>query len=410
MTFPKIKLNLFAILLVQFSGSLGYGLVIPFLVVLVTRYGGDAFMYGVIGSIYPACQFIGSFVLGYYSDIYGRKPTLLISQIGTVVGWGVFLLALFLPSTKLFHFSSTITMFTLTVPLAVIALARALDGITGGNISIAQAYLADISTDEDRNKNYGYLQVASNLGYIGGPALAGILVATALMEKLPLMVAVIIALLAAFFIAFFLPESHKKSAQESGAKIKLTDALTQQNIIYLLSMYFLLYIGYNIYYTAFPLTAIGPLHWSVAKIGIYFSVLSLMMVLVQGPVLSKVSKIFSENKLILAGTFFLGINFLLIVTKNDVLIFLAAAFFALGNGLMWPSLLSFIAKMAGEKYQGTVQGFSGSLAGLASIVGLLGGGLLFQHFSANAFFVSAGIFFFVVLMSLRLFTLPRASK
>ncbi|HSD98365.1 MAG TPA: MFS transporter, partial [Patescibacteria group bacterium] len=196
MKLPKIKLNLFAILLVQFSGSLGFGLVIPFLVVLVSRYGGDAFMYGVIGAIYPAFQFIGSLVLGYYSDIYGRKPTLLISQIGTVVGWALFLVALFLPSTNLFHFSSSITIFTLTIPLLIIAISRAIDGITGGNISIAQAYLADISNDSDRSKNYGYLQVASNLGYIGGPAVAGILATTMLGEKLPVGLAVVVAVLA----------------------------------------------------------------------------------------------------------------------------------------------------------------------------------------------------------------------
>ena len=83
-------------------------------------------------------------------------------------------------------------------------------------------------------------------------------------------------------------------------------------------------------------------------------------------------------------------------------IFLAAAFFALGNGLMWPSLLSVISKNAG-KYQGTIQGFSGSLAGLASIIGLIGGGILFNHFVGNTFYVSAALFFFVVLMSLRLF-------
>src|SRR5690348_13503875 len=159
MKLPKIQLNLLAILLVQFSGSLGFGLVIPFLVVLVNRYGGDAFMYGVIGAIFPAFQFVGSLVLGYYSDIYGRKPTLLISQIGTVVGWALFLVALFLPATKLFHFSSSITIFTLTIPLLIIVISPAIDGITGGNISIAQAYLADISTDKDRSKNYGYLQV-----------------------------------------------------------------------------------------------------------------------------------------------------------------------------------------------------------------------------------------------------------
>lgn len=409
MKLPKIRLNLFAILLVQFSGSLGFGLVIPFLVVLVNRFGGDAFMFGVIGSIYPAFQFVGSSVLGYYSDVFGRKPTLLISQIGTVVGWIIFLFALFLPTTHLFSFSSTVTTFILTVPLLIIALARAIDGITGGNISIAQAYLADITTEKERSKDYGMLQVASNLGYIVGPALAGIMASTALGEKLPVIAAVVVSLLAALFIWLYLPESHKKLHTEKldTKKVTLSDALSQKYILYLLSMYFLLYIGYNIYYTAFPLNAIGPLHWSVGKMGLYFSVLSFLMVVVQGPVLSRVSKIFSESKLILAGTFFMGINFLLIVTQQDALIFLSAAFFALGNGLMWPSLLSVISKFAGSTYQGTIQGLSGSLAGAASIIGLIGGGILFQHFSGGTFYISAGLFFLVVIMSLRLFSFEK---
>ncbi|HSD99017.1 MAG TPA: MFS transporter, partial [Patescibacteria group bacterium] len=258
----------------------------------------------------------------------------------------------------------------------------------------------------DRSKNYGYLQVASNLGYIGGPAVAGILATTMLGEKLPVGLAVVVAVLASFFIAFYLPESHKKLQEKESKKPKLSEAIKQPVIVYLLVMYFLLYIGYNIYYTAFPLNTINTLHWSVGKLGIYFSILSLMMVIVQGPVLSKISKLFSEHILILAGTFFLGINFLLIITQQDIQIYLASAFFALGNGLMWPSLLSVISKNAGA-YQGTIQGFSGSLAGLASIVGLIGGGLLFNHFSGNTFYVSAGLFFFVVLMSLKLFTIKK---
>lgn len=409
MKLPKIKLNLLAILLVQFSGSLGFGLVIPFLVILVSRYGGDSLTYGIVGSIYPAFQLIGSLILGYYSDIYGRKPTLLISQIGTVVGWATFLLALFLPTIKIFHFSSSITVFTLTVPLLIIGISRAIDGITGGNISIAQAYLADITTEKNRSKEYGYLQVASNLGYIVGPGFAGLLAGTMVGEKILVVAAVIISLLAAIFIGFYLPESYTKTQEEKQTKLTLSHALSQKNIIYLLTMYLLLYLGYYIYYTAFPLTAIGPLHWHVEKIGVYFSVLSLMMVIVQGPILSRVSKIFSEKLLILFGTIFMVANFLLIASQNDYLIFLAAACFALGNGLMWPSLLSIISKNAGE-YQGTIQGFSGSLAALASIVGLIGGGILFNHFASATFLFPAGLFFLVVIMSLRLFMLSEPAK
>ena len=129
--------------------------------------------------MYPAFQFIGAPILGKWSDIYGRKKVLLISHGGTLIGWIFFLIALFLPNENLFSINSTFFgTFVITLPWVILFFARSIDGITGGNISVANAYLADIFSDENRSKNFGKMAISSNLGFIVGPALAGILGAT----------------------------------------------------------------------------------------------------------------------------------------------------------------------------------------------------------------------------------------
>src|SRR5215210_4611567 len=204
--------SLFPILLVNFVGTLGFSIVLPFLVFLVTKFGGDAIVYGLLAATYPAFQLIGSPVLGRWSDIFGRKIVLLLSNVGTSVGWILFLLALFLPIEKSFNIDiAFIGTFVIIVPLLVLFLARAIDGITGGNISVANAYLADISSDENRSKNFGKMAISSNLGFILGPALAGILGGTIYGEILPVTAALILSLATLFVVGFLLRESRPSS-------------------------------------------------------------------------------------------------------------------------------------------------------------------------------------------------------
>jgi MFS transporter, DHA1 family, tetracycline resistance protein len=140
--------SLFPILLVNFVGTLGFSIVLPFLVFVVMKFGGDAIVYGLLAATYPAFQLIGSPLLGKWSDSYGRKKILLLSNIGTSIGWLIFLFALFLPSEESFNiYIPYLGTFVVIVPLLLLFLARAIDGITGGNISIANAYLSDLSSD-----------------------------------------------------------------------------------------------------------------------------------------------------------------------------------------------------------------------------------------------------------------------
>src|SRR5215467_912502 len=139
--------SLFPILLVNFVGTLGFSIVLPFLVFLVIKFGGDAVVYGLLAATYPAFQLIGSPILGKWSDIYGRKKVLLLSNVGTSVGWMLFLFALFLPTEKFSIHVAFLGTFVVVVPLLILFIGRAVDGITGGNISIANAYLADLSSE-----------------------------------------------------------------------------------------------------------------------------------------------------------------------------------------------------------------------------------------------------------------------
>ena len=418
--------SLFPILLVNFVGTLGFSIVLPFLVFLVMKFGGDAIVYGLLAATYPAFQLIGSPILGKWSDIYGRKKVLLLSNVGTSVGWILFLFALFLPTEKTFSIhTAPLGTFVVVVPLLILFIGRAIDGITGGNISIANAYLADLSSDTTRSKNFGKMAMSSNLGFILGPALAGILGGTIYGAILPVVAALILSLVTIAVIAFLLKESNPKTEEilvpEEGTirkvfsqeckecysttdtkKPRLQDVFKLKYIPFLLILYFLIFLGFNIYYAAFPTHAAKDLKWSVTQLGIFYAVLSGIMVFVQGPVLRKALKKFSEEKLVIIGSIILGTNFVLFASNNLVSVFGAVILFALGNGLMWPPFMSILSRRAGSKLQGAVQGLAGSFGGLASIFGLIFGGFLYTSIGGATFLISAGVIFAVFVMSFRL--------
>jgi MFS family permease len=424
------KNSLFPLLLINFTGTLGFSIVLPFLVFLVTDFGGNAIVYGLLAATYPAFQLLGAPILGRWSDVYGRKKILLLSHGGTLAGWAIFLVALYLPNDNLASITTMIEpMITISLPIAVLFLARAIDGLTGGNVSVADAYVSDVSSDEDRSRNFGKMAISSNLGFIVGPALAGILGATIYGETLPVLAALFLSLITLAVISLYLKEPKpsvvikasekqedsvgkvfafecKECYQHSNPKrLKFLDVFNLKFIPFLLLLYFLIFLGFNIFYTSFPIHAISGLGWTVTEMGIFFAVLSGMMVLVQGPILRRALKKFSEEKLVIIGSVILGANFALLISNNVVLIYGAAVLFAFGNGLMWPSVMSILSKRAGTIYQGAVQGVASSFASLASIIGLTTGGLLYNLIGTTTFLISAVVIFIVFILSFRLLRL-----
>jgi MFS transporter, DHA1 family, tetracycline resistance protein len=403
---------LLPILSVNFVGTLGFSVVLPFLVFLVTKWGGNAFVYGMMGATYSFFQLIGAPILGRWSDRYGRRKVLLLSQVGTLLSWAVFLTAFFLPVTVIGNVDSALLgQFTLTLPLVVIFFARAADGITGGNVSVANAYLADITDESRRSENFGRMAISGNLGFVIGPALAGLLGATVYGELLPVFAALLISLTATLIIAIGLKDSRshilerypdhvsvrKVFGQEqkdcfsvrNADQVSVAEILKLPGVTVLLVVYFLVMLGFSFFYIGFPIHAVQGLNWSVMDAGTFFAAFSLALVIVQGPVLARVSRRVSDRMLIVGGSLILAGGFLLLLAGTIVVIYGAAMLIALGNGLMWPSVMAVLSRVAGDTYQGAVQGFASSAGAIASITGLILGGFLYNWVGVGVFAVSA---------------------
>ena len=413
------------ILFVNAIGTLGFSLVLPFLIFLVLDFGGNEWVYGLLGVTYSAFQFVGAPWLGGMSDRIGRRKVLLLSQAGTMLAWILFFIALIIPNTSLFEIEGEMTgAFVLGLPLLLLFLARAFDGLTGGNISVAQAYMADISTDEDRQANFGLMAASTNLGFMVGPALAGILGATVLGPKLPVLAAILISLIALVLIQWYLPESkncpqsaleardHKhringtenRDCYQSDAakKLGIKDALKLPGIPLILGLYFGIFLTFNVFYVSFPVFTAQTLQWDTLQLGIFFSALSSLTILVQGPILRQAGKYASEKTLILIGSALLAVTFSLLSTGQEWSAWAGVFFFAFGNGLMWPSFLSVLSQTAGSDLQGAIQGLAGSIGSLASIIGLLAGGWVFRYLGSDTFLISAVLISLLFLIAIQL--------
>ena len=406
--------SLYPILAVTFVGALGFSIVLPFLVFLVTRLGGNAVIYGVIGATYSVFQLIGAPILGRWSDRVGRKKVLLLSQLGTLVSWGIFLFALTLPVRSLVVVESTVLgAFTLTVPLAILFLARALDGVTGGNVSVANAYLADITSDADRSTNYGRMAVASNLGFILGPAIAGVLGATAAGEWLPVLAALVNSVIATLVVLMAIRDQElcvlraapehasvrnllggdQKACYrlETSRRLSTREILGLPSVGLLIALQFLVFLAFNFYYVAFPVYAAIGLGWTLTAVGVYFTMMAVVMATVLGPVLSRLSRRCGDRWLVIAGSAMLAASFVFFASDRTAVIYVGTTLLAVGNGVMWPSLLSLLSKATPRETRGAVQGLAGSVTAVASIVGLVAGGLLYNELGARVFLLSSGI-------------------
>ncbi|MEJ2196815.1 MAG: MFS transporter, partial [Ignavibacteriaceae bacterium] len=176
------------------------------------------------------------------------------------------------------------------------------------------------------------------------------------------------------------------------------DILKLKNIPYLLTIYFLVFLGFNFFYIAFPVHAVIVLNWTLSDIGIFFAYVGLMMVLVQGPILKRVSQKYSDAILATVGSFILAISFLFYTSNILWIFYIGGTLLSLGNGLMWSSILSILSKASEEKYQGTIQGFAGSAGSLASIIGLIIGGILYEQLGNEIFILSTVVLFISCIM------------
>ena len=400
------------ILAVQFIGTLGYSIAIPFLVFLVTDFGGVAWTYGLIGAAYSACQLVGAPILGRWSDRAGRRPVLIASQAGTLVAWLIFLVALSLPKDSL----GSIAGATITVPLVLIFAARALDGLTGGNMSVASAFVADLTQNDPAGRSvaFGQMGMAASLGFALGPAVAGLLGEIGDGYTAP--VAAAAAISAVALVACFVllkeppsrcpegPDQPPAVAQVLGQQHKRCDrvepvatqaTLRRPIVVALLTATFVQFLSFNLFYAGFPVHSTTVLGWDAGRLGLFFTLMSAVMIVTQGPLLSFASKRVAPPTLFVLGMLGLVASFIAFAIDVPGAPFAGAVLFSIGNGLAWPTFQARLADAVGPEDQGTVQGAATSAGALASIFGLIVGGILYPLLDVWLFIAGAALFILV---------------
>ncbi len=404
------------ILAVHLFGTLGFSLAIPFLVFIVDDLGGATWTYGLLGATYSAFQLVGAPVLGRWSDRTSRRLVLVASQAGTFAAWLLFLVALSLPVQGIV----TIAGATLTFPLLLVFAARALDGATGGNISVANAYVADLTrnTPQLRQVAFGRMGMAASLGFVIGPAAAGLLGGTSWGPRLPIAIAAVMAMVTTIAIILWLREPGGRCPEGPEVPTALEAGLNQQAkpcdrapappislatlrrgpVAAILVATFMVFLGFSFFYAGFPVHAMQSYGWDTGQLGIYFAVLSGMMIVAQGPLLTFVSKYLSRRSVFGAGIACLMLSLLSLVLPAGQLTYVGAALFALGNGLSWPTFQARVAEVVGDA-QGTIQGAATSASSLASIFGLVVGGVLYPALQSGLFSVAAALFALVLVLT-----------
>src|SRR5256714_4997820 len=341
-----------------FIDLVGFGIVIPVLPFYAegTAFNATPRTVGLLFASYSIMQLIFSPILGRLSDKYGRRPVLLLSIIGTGIGF------------LILGFATTIFM---------LFAGRILDGITGGNISTAQAYIADITTKENRAKGMGLIGAAFGLGFIFGPAIGGILSRWGI--HVPFFFAAALCFANAALLYFTLPETvtanhPAKNLAGSRSFRQLFRSLRQPRLAFVLIIYFLFVVAFSIMTTSFSLYTMFRFGYDAQHTGYLFAYVGLIAVIIQGGLIGKLVKRFGELPLVIVGALCFAISLFAVPFVSPAAGGLAALLvgggvFSMGNSLATPALTSLASKSVGAAEQGIVLGVTQSAASLARAVG-----------------------------------------
>ncbi len=412
------KSALTTVFLVVLIDLLGFGIVLPLLPFYAKTFSAGAIAIGLLYSIYSFAQLIFSPIWGGLSDKIGRRPIMLLSTFGNVIAY---------------------IMFGLAGSLTVLFLSRLVAGIMGGNISTAQAYVADVTTPEERSKGMGMIGAAFGIGFVIGPAIAtGLIhpefshlielagfthlahIVAAHKYEVPGFFAALMSFCSFLLVIFKLPETvdkehkvvqdAKRVERNSIFSRKFWKVLTEESqmgkksiFIWLLISVFMLSFGQSSIYSAFPLFANKVLHMSAEQVGIQFFYIGLIAVFIQGGLIRHLAKKYDEEKIFLTGNVLMviGLGLLSIaVTKPLLMVFLGLM--AAGVSLNVPVMNSLISQRADPKQVGKVMGTSQSISGLGRVIGPAWGGLLFVFAHYLPFIGTAVIISVIIIAGIKL--------
>jgi DHA1 family tetracycline resistance protein-like MFS transporter len=407
--------RLINIFLVVFVDMMGFGLILPLLPYYAETYGATSLVIGFLVASFALASLVGAPLMGRLSDRYGRRLILLVSVAGTFTGY--VLLGLAQPIGTFFAniFGSPDVN---TYIIGVLFLSRMIDGLTGGNITVAQAYISDITDEGSRSRGLGIIGSAFGLGFILGPALGGYLSYWG--YNVPAFAAASLALINLISIFFFLPESltdeHRMATQNQRQPAvtlhALMDALRRPKIGSLLLVRFFLMMAFAMFQTVFALFAQHRLNLSSESIGFVMMFIGLYAVLVQTVGIRFLTKRFKDGSLIVMSLWLMFIGYVGWAITPKLSILLIAILPLTGGGWIANTILtSSITKAVAPDEIGGMLGISTSVENISRVISPTIGGLLFGSFGMWALGVfSAIMILFAVWLAYQRIILPKKDK
>jgi multidrug resistance protein len=346
----RVKIGI--VFLIVFIDLVGFGIVIPFLPLYAEEYGPSPVVFGLLMASYSAMQFLFAPILGRLSDRHGRRPVLLLSLAGSVVGY------------LLFAFAGS---------LAVLFASRIIDGISGGNISTAQAVIADITDERDRTRGMGIIGAAFGLGFICGPALAAVLIGIA--HWLPGVAAATTSAVALGLVAVALPETRRADVAPPADRVprrleSIARVAAHPMVGACLATVFLVIFAFSNFETTFAQLLRARFAMEMSAVGWMFVYAGVLGAVVQGWLVGSLAHRFGESRLIVAGgTIAAAAAAALPAAGSTGRLLLVLAVLAVGHGLLAPSLSAFTSRLVPSYEVGSVMGVSQGVSSLARIFG-----------------------------------------
>ncbi|MSO44028.1 MAG: MFS transporter [Thermoleophilia bacterium] len=355
---------------------IGFGIVIPLVPLYAEQFGASVIEIGLLTGVYALMQLIFAPIWGRVSDRFGRRPVILGSLLGSSVAW---------------------LMFGFAGALWVLFLARILDGISGASYAAAQAYVADITTTEDRVRGMGLIGAAFGLGFIIGPGIGAVF--ATISPSAPFMVAATAALLN-FVVAYRrLPESLVPGAHAAARRSRWTAlirAVGSRDVGPLVWISFIGSLGFIGMESVFTLFGNRQFGFGLTETGLVFVFIGVFAAIVQGGLVHRLTKRFGEWPVLRTGLWLTAAALILLGLSTQLWqLFPALALLALASGLVFPTISGLVSQRTAAADQGGILGILASAGGLARLVAPIGATVVFQTIGAPAPLIIGGVLFAV---------------